>query len=136
MDVVTLALAKNYSKSYTDSAVAGISGGITYKGAVDYYSDLPNNPTEGDAYTVKYSGSSGSTPDGTEYVWGNYSGTNQWIAFGGAGSTVIANQNLSGNEPELTSLTIDGVKYKVASENTIYTNLLTMQYGTPANNGG
>lgn len=56
--------------------------GIKYKGEVNYYSNLPATGNEiGDAYTVKYSGSSGTTPDGTEYVWGAVSGTNQWINF-------------------------------------------------------
>ena len=82
LDVVTLALAKAFSKQYTDSAISGISGGIHYKGAVNYYSDLPNNAEVGDAYTVKYKGSSGTETDGQEYVWASYEGTNQWIAFG------------------------------------------------------
>lgn len=56
--------------------------GIKYKGEVNYYSNLPSTGNEiGDAYTVKYAGSSGTTPDGTEYVWGTVSGTNQWINF-------------------------------------------------------
>lgn len=55
--------------------------GIKYKGEVNYYADLPNNAEIGDAYTVKYAGSSGTTPDGTEYVWGAVSGVNQWINF-------------------------------------------------------
>ena len=56
--------------------------GIKYKGEVNYYSNLPATGNEiGDAYTVKYAGSSGTTPDGTEYVWGTVSGTNQWINF-------------------------------------------------------
>ena len=40
--------------------------------SVSYYSDLANltNVEEGDGYTVKYAGTSGTTPDGTEYVWG------------------------------------------------------------------
>lgn len=56
--------------------------GIKYKGEVNYYSNLPSSGNQiGDAYTVKYAGSSGTTPDGTEYVWGTVSGTNQWINF-------------------------------------------------------
>lgn len=56
--------------------------GIHYKGEVNYYSNLPTTGVAiGDAYTVKYAGSSGTTPDGTEYVWGTVSGTNQWINF-------------------------------------------------------
>lgn len=55
--------------------------GIKYRGTVDYYADLPLDAEIGDAYTVKYSGDSGTTPDGTEYVWGNVGGSEQWIDF-------------------------------------------------------
>lgn len=67
-------------KDHSDKIDAA-SLGIKYKGEVNYYADLPNNAEIGDAYTVKYAGSSGTTPDGTEYVWGTVSGTNQWINF-------------------------------------------------------
>ena len=70
------------AEGYTDSAVSGIAGGISYKGAVNYYSDLPNNAEEGDAYTVKYEGSSGYVVSGQEYVWGNDGGTMAWIPLG------------------------------------------------------
>lgn len=49
LSIETLALAKALSKQYTDSAISGISGGINYKGAVNYYSDLPNNAEVGNA---------------------------------------------------------------------------------------
>lgn len=68
-------------KDHSDKIDAAALG-IKFKGEVDYYSDLPSTDNEvGDAYTVKYAGSSGTTPDGTEYVWGTVSGTNQWINF-------------------------------------------------------
>lgn len=67
-------------KNHSDKIDAA-SLGIKYKGEVNYYADLPNSAEIGDAYTVKYAGSSGTTPDGTEYVWGTVSGTNQWINF-------------------------------------------------------
>ena len=67
-------------KDHSDKIDAAALG-IKYKGEVNYYADLPNNAKIGDAYTVKYAGSSGTTPDGTEYVWGAVSGTNQWINF-------------------------------------------------------
>lgn len=57
------------SKAYTDSKTSGVAGGINYKGAVPYYASLPANPEKGDAYTVKYAGTTGTVPDGTEYVW-------------------------------------------------------------------
>lgn len=84
MDIVTLAVAKNAAKKYTDSAIEGIGKGLTYKGAVDYYSDLPNNANLGDCYSVLYQGSSGTTPSGAEYVWGKKvsSGNPEWIKLG------------------------------------------------------
>lgn len=65
----------------TDDKATAAAVGLKYKGAVNYYSDLPNDAEIGDAYTVLYAGSSGTVPDGTEYVWGELSGTAQWIDF-------------------------------------------------------
>ena len=118
LSVTTLALAKKFSKGYTDSAISGISGGINYKGAVNYYSDLPANPTENDAYTVKYKGSSGTDPDGTEYVWALYDGNLQWIAFGpdiSQFSKVTANPTVpSGTVPTaLSNIEIDSNYYSI-----------------------
>lgn len=74
--------AEKKAKGYTDTAIAALPKGLVYKGAVDYYSSLPASPSIGDCYTVKYTGSTGTNPDGTEYAWGNYEGTNQWIQVG------------------------------------------------------
>jgi hypothetical protein len=70
--ILAVKMAFKKSKDYTDQKTSGLVGGVTYKGAVSYYSDLENltNVEEGFAYTVKYAGTSGTTPDGTEYVWG------------------------------------------------------------------
>lgn len=65
----------------TDDKATAAAAGLKYKGAVNYYSDLPNDAEIGDAYTVLYAGSSGTVPDGTEYVWGELNGTAQWIDF-------------------------------------------------------
>ena len=75
MDTVDTVL-KDHSDKIDAAAL-----GIKFKGEVNYYSNLPNDAEIGDAYTVKYAGSSGTTPDGTEYVWGAVSGVNQWINF-------------------------------------------------------
>jgi hypothetical protein len=64
MDIVTLALAKKY----TNNVIEGIGKGISYKGAVNYYNELPNNASLGDCYSVLYQGTSGTTPSGLEYV--------------------------------------------------------------------
>lgn len=83
MDVVTLGAALNGSKKYTDQVTQSLMGGVHYRGSVSYYADLPANPAEGDSYTVKYAGTSGSTADGTEYTWGydTDSQTYAWISF-------------------------------------------------------
>lgn len=84
MDIVTLTLAKKGAKKYTDEAIAGLGKGIVYKGAVSYYNDLPNNPTEGDCYTVLYKGTTGTATYNMEYVWGKIvaSGSYSWIKLG------------------------------------------------------
>jgi hypothetical protein len=53
-------------------SIDSLEGGVHYIGEVDYYNDLPANPNLGDGYTVKYSGTSGTDLDGTEYVWAKY----------------------------------------------------------------
>lgn len=64
------------------AAVAAAAKGLKLKGAVNYYSDLPANPQEGDAYTVLYAGSSGTDPLGLEYAWASYNNTLQWVPIG------------------------------------------------------
>lgn len=84
MDVVTLGAALNGSKTYTDNAVAALMGGVHYRGSVSYYDNLLSlTPEEGDAYTVKYSGSSGTDIDGGKYVWGYDEDLSDyaWISF-------------------------------------------------------
>lgn len=84
MDIITLALAKKGAKQYTDNAIAGLGKGVIYKGAVDYYNDLPNNASIGDCYSVLYKGTSGNESSGLEYVWGKISGQGSasWIQLG------------------------------------------------------
>ena len=93
IDVVTLALAKKL----IGDAIASLPAGFHYKGAVDYYSDLPNDAEEGDIYIVRYQGSSGTTPDGTPYVWGDYQGTPQWINCGLNYVSEVSGGNASSN---------------------------------------
>lgn len=76
-------LAIKRARAYADKLFGGITkGGVVWKGAVNYYSDLPADAAAGDCYTVKYAGSSGTKVDGTEYAWGNLDGTAQWIPMG------------------------------------------------------
>jgi hypothetical protein len=101
MDIVTLGAALSGAKKYTDDVVHGIAGGITYKGEVNYYSNLPSNPTLGDAYTVKYSGTTGSNLDGTEYVWAENGGVAQWVDFSKDSYTKAEADALLGNKQDL-----------------------------------
>lgn len=77
----------NSNKLITSAAVyaalAAFPKGLVYRGAVDYYSQLPTSTAkEGDAYTVRYTGSSGTMVDGTEYAFGMLNGSLRWIAIG------------------------------------------------------
>lgn len=72
MDIISLNLAKQGAKQYTDSKVSAISKGFNYLGSVAEIADLPTTATIGDLYTV---GSLGT------YV---YDGS-QWVANGGKG---------------------------------------------------
>ena len=84
MDLVTLSLARNKAKQYTDAAIGNLPKGVVYKGSVNYYVDLPNNAELGDCYTVLYKETAGTEPSGIEYVWGvnTATGINEWTAFG------------------------------------------------------
>ena len=69
-----------------EATVEGLKNGIKYKGAVDYYKDLPSNYTTkqvGYCFTVKYKGESGTQPSGKEYVWGQDGDNLAWIELGG-----------------------------------------------------
>lgn len=82
---------EEYAESLTGStgivtglqaAVGALAGGVHLRGAVNYYADLPATPSEGDAYTVLYTGTSGTTPLGVEYAWASYNNTPQWVPIG------------------------------------------------------
>lgn len=76
---IAVALAK---KGAAD-AVEPLTSGMTYKGAVDYYADLPASPTVGDLYLVRYQGSGGTAQLNARYVWGPVNGTNAWAYVAG-----------------------------------------------------
>ena len=65
-----------------DNEIDQAKQAIHFKGFVNYYADLPNDAEENDAYTVLYSGSSGTDPDGTEYVYSDYEGSLSWNPWG------------------------------------------------------
>ena len=95
MDVVTLALAKKGAKQYTDTVINNLPKGVVYKGSVNYYNDLPNNANLGDCYTVLYTGTSGTTAFGAEYVWGTNTATstNEWTQIGQDLTGYVKNTN-------------------------------------------
>lgn len=119
MDVVTLGAALNGSKKYTDQVAQSLMGGVHYRGSVSYYADLPANPAEGDSYTVKYAGSSGSVEDGTEYVWGYDTDTSDyaWISFSkDAYSKAETDALLSGKQAALSQAQLNAVNSGIDSE--------------------
>jgi hypothetical protein len=78
---------ETYSVEQANNAIAqaieALPNGLVYRGAVNYYKDLPTANNElGDTYSVKYQGETGTTADGNEYAWGEYDGTLQWIKLG------------------------------------------------------
>ena len=127
MDVVTLGAALNGSKKYTDQVAQSLMGGVHYRGSVSYYADLPNDAAEGDSYTVKYAGTSGSVADGTEYTWGydTDSQTYAWISFSKDSYSKaetddtfvkkIDEYNAGKTVPQGTSVTIGGTTYTVGA---------------------
>ena len=135
MDVVTLGAALSGSKKYTDQVTQSLMGGVHYKGSVSYYDDLPANPAEGDSYTVKYAGSTGSVEDGTEYTWGYDTDTSDyaWISFSkDAYSKAETDVLLSGKQAILSQAQLNAVNSgidsaKVEQIETNKNNILSIQ---------
>lgn len=76
-------LALKKAKAYADKLFGKVpTGGLFWRGAVNYYADLPTNAEVGDCYTVKYLGDSGTDVGGIEYAWGKLDGKLQWIPLG------------------------------------------------------
>lgn len=76
-------LALKRAKSYADKLFGKVpTGGLIWRGAVNYYADLPTKVEVGDCYTVKYLGASGTDVEGIEYAWGKLDGKLQWIPLG------------------------------------------------------
>ena len=120
MDIVTLALAKKSAKQYTDDAIEGLGKGIVYKGAVNYYNDLPNNASIGDCYSILYNGTSGTDPSGAEYVWGKVNNTNQWIKLGEDVdlTNYIKNTDYAGNNNNIPGIVKVFNSYGIQTDNT------------------
>lgn len=76
-DIVARAIALK-----AKALVESMGSSLKYKGAVEYYKDLPTNAKDGECYSVIYEGESGTELSGKEYVWGNYRGSYQWVELG------------------------------------------------------
>ena len=119
MDAATYILCKSSAKKYTDQVTQSLMGGVHYRGSVNYYADLPNDAQEGDSYTVKYAGTSGSIADGTEYTWGydTDSQTYAWISFSkDAYSKAETDALLSGKQAALSQAQLNAVNSGIDSE--------------------
>lgn len=129
MDILSYAMARSGASADIDSIIAQLPKGLVYKGAVDYYSNLPNNANVGDTYTVKYKDSSGSVPDGNEYAWGKYDNINQWILIGGSevasvnGKTgaVVLNASDVGADPAGSSGTVASTLAQHVGDTNVHT---------------
>ena len=76
-------LAVAMMKKGIAAATEPLSEGMTYKGAVDYVGDLPNDAELGDLYLVRYQGESGTSQLNARYVWGPVGDTDAWQYVGG-----------------------------------------------------
>lgn len=79
---IGISAALSAAKTYTDEVFAAFPDGTRYLGSVNYYLNLPDDAEIGDTYTVKYTGTTGTSPSGIKYVWGNDSGIERWIEWG------------------------------------------------------
>ena len=139
IDSIARGLA-GYAQSQSKDVMVALEqfpNGINYKGAVDYYGDLPaSSNTLGDAYTVRYTGSSGTEPSNAEYAWGEYDGTEQWIQvqFSLAKVANTGDYNDLINKPVVTPELLNSVspawsKYVDGGETT--PNITLPTFGTP-----
>lgn len=135
MDMATYILCKSAAKKYTDQVTQSLMGGVHYRGSVNYYIDLPNNAQEGDSYTVKYAGTSGSIADGTEYTWGYDTDLKDytWISFSKDAYSKAETDTLLGDKQNTLSQTqLDAVNSgidstKVEQIETNKNNILSIQ---------
>ncbi len=80
-DIIARGLAGSglAAANLANARIDALPKGVVYRGQVDYYNDLPNDAELGDMYTVKYLGTSGTTPSGAEYVWTEDNGVPMWV---------------------------------------------------------
>lgn len=137
MDIIQIVLlfynlALKRARSYADKLFNKVpTGGLKWIGAVNYYADLPKDPEEGNCYTVKYLGSSGTEVSGTEYAWGKLDGTFQWIPLGpdidislyvkktDADKSYQTKGDYLTKIPQATASTLGGIKAKTKTSESI-----------------
>ena len=125
-------LAVKKAKAYADKVFSKVpTGGLKWIGAVNYYAELPKNPEEGECYTVKYLGSSGTEVSGTEYAWGKLDGTYQWIPLGPDIDISLYVKKVDADKayqpkglyltavPQATANTLGGIKAKAKSTESV-----------------
>lgn len=126
MDMATYILCKSSAKKYTDQVTQSLMGGVHYRGSVNYYANLPDDAQEGDSYTVKYAGTSGSIADGTEYTWGYDTDLEDytWISFSKDAYSKSETDNLLAAEQIKTAgmseggsnyITVNGIRVYVSA---------------------
>lgn len=115
-DIITRGLAINAdAKAETaNRRIDDLSRGIIYKGAVNYYKNLPNDAKLGDTYTVKYRGESGMETDGSEYVCSKENPI-EWVELG----PELAEVARTGNYNDLTNKLTGGTGIIINNNNSI-----------------
>lgn len=100
------------------TAIAALSAGVKLKGAKNYYADLPTDPELGDAYTVRYSGTSGTDPLGVEYVWTMMDNgiivVPTWVPLGADPGTYAKAADLTAAEAALADVIDNGPKNRLS----------------------
>ena len=100
------------------TAITALSAGVKLKGAKNYYADLPTDPELGDAYTVRYSGTSGTDPLGVEYVWTMMDNgiivVPTWVPLGADPGTYAKAADLTAAEAALVDVIDNGPKNRLS----------------------
>lgn len=80
MEALAIALGEiGDVSSKLEEQIKAVGYGMTFKGAVNYYTNLPSSASVGDVYIVLYTGSSGNKPLRAVYAYGSSGGSYQWI---------------------------------------------------------
>ena len=118
-----------------DIAIEQAQQAIHFKGFVNYYDDLPDDAEENDAYTVLYSGTSGTEQDGTEYVWSEYDNTYGWNPWGKLtySQAQIDNKLSTKQDTTFTSYTVPSQEETITSNTTVQDAVEQLDYRTQIN---